>query len=89
MIEVVAENSFSIVRQILFRIGLTGLCAQFREGRGFDLLGSQHVHFADTGANSFVNLNVNGQMVVVALIVVLHLGLDLDLAESARPVQTF
>src|SRR5579864_6183396 len=46
------------------------------------------MHFADTCSNSLLDVDVNRQPVFRTLVVVIHLGLNLDLAETVGLVQS-
>ena len=86
MIEVVVEDGLTIVGEILFGIGLAFGGIEFREGLGVDLLVAHDLKRADEGLRAFVNLNVNRDVVLRAVIVVVDFGLNLDLAESVGNV---
>ena len=67
VVKVVAENSFPIVGQILFGIGLAGLRAGFWKFAERHLLRAQHMHLAHACPHAFINMNVHRQLVVRAL----------------------
>ena len=89
VVKVIAENSFPIVRQILFGVRLARLCAGFRKFAKRHLLRAQHIQLADDCPHALVDMNMHRQLVVRALIVVVHFGFNLDLAKSARSVESF
>ncbi len=72
MIEVVVEDRLAIIGEILFGVGLAFGGIEFGKSLGVDLLVASNMECADQSLGAFLNLNVNRDVVLGAVIVVLN-----------------
>ncbi len=86
MIEVIVEDGLAIVGEILFGVGLALGRVELRECLNVNFLVSYDVKRSDDSLRGFFDLNVNRDVVLDAVVVVVDLGLNLDIAEPVGNV---